>query len=91
MATPKQTLDQYNQVGSELKQKLHPLFDEKNKKRAAIKELFGDNPEDLKQHSASMRAKLNQKWRTENAELLETYKALYDQKKTDDENFLLRL
>jgi hypothetical protein len=40
MATPKQTRDQYNEVSSELKQKLHPLFDEKDRKRKAIKELF---------------------------------------------------
>jgi hypothetical protein len=38
-----------------------------------------------------MRAKLNQKWRAENAELLQTYKALYDKKKTDDENFYIML
>lgn len=50
MTKAKQTLDQYNSTREEWRGKLQPLFDEKNKKREAIKKLFGDNPEEMKKH-----------------------------------------
>lgn len=87
MTKAKQTLDQYNSTREEWRAKLQPLFDEKNKKREAIKELFGDNPEEMKKHSKLMRTKLNTQWKEENKDLITKYQELYQQKKLDEATF----
>ncbi len=83
----KQIADQYNSLRWEWREKLQALFDEKNKKRKAIKELFGENPEEMKKQSKAIRSKLNAKWKEENADLIIKYQELYTQKKLDDATF----
>lgn len=87
MTKAKQTADQYNSLRSEWREKLQPLFDEKNKKRKALKELFGENPEEMKKQSKAIRNKLNAKWKEENSDLITKYQELYTQKKLDDATF----
>jgi len=87
MTNAKDTLNEYNKVRSEWREKLQPLFDEKDKKRSAIKELFGDNLEEMKKQSKSMRTKLNEQWKEENKDLISKYQELYKQKKLDEETF----
>lgn len=87
MTKTKQNLAKYNEARAEWREKLQTLFDEKDKKRAAIKELFGDNPEEMKKQSKAMRTKLNAKWKEENKDLITKYQELYQQKKLDEETF----
>lgn len=87
MANAKETLNSYNNVRQEWREKLQPLFEKKDKKRAAIKELFGDNPEKMKEELKTMRTKLNEQWEEENKDLISKYQELYNQKKMDEETF----
>jgi len=87
MTTAKQRLDQYDQTRSEWREALQPLFDEKNKKRDAIQELFGDHPAEMKRQSKAMRSKLNNQWKEDNKDLISKYQKLYEQKKLDEVTF----
>ncbi len=87
MVRVKKTLENYNQTSLEWREKLQPLFEEKNTKRKAIKELFGEDPKEIKIQSKSMRTKLNEKWKEENQELITKYQALSKQKNLDDASY----
>lgn len=87
MTTSKQTLDQYNQTREEWREKLQPLFDEKNKRREALKIAFADEPERAKREKKLMRTKLNDQWKEYNKDLIIKYQELYNQKKLDEVTF----
>ena len=48
-----------------------------DKTRKEIKKLFGENPEEMKKQSKSMRSELNDQWKDDHKKLIDTHKAFY--------------
>lgn len=91
----KETLEQYNKVRSEGREKLQPLFDEKNKRRNLIKEAFW--VWDVELNFEAKKAKklvwnwrissLNAEWKEKHKDIIAKYQGLFAQKKIDEERF----
>jgi ATP/maltotriose-dependent transcriptional regulator MalT len=89
MKNAKQTADAYEQTRSLLKNKLEPLFDEKNEKREAIRKVF-NKPEEQEERRVRERAKIakmNKEFREENKNLIAKYKELLNDNKENEKVF----
>ena len=90
MTTAKETADQYNKTRSDLKNKLQPLFDEKNEKRADLRKAL-DTPEEQGERRNKEKIKrqaLNQNFREANKDLIAEYKQSFKDKKEQEKLFV---
>ena len=81
--------NKYHQKRDDLRQKLQPLFDEKDEKRAAIRKVF-DKPKEQTESRKLEQAKrqeLNQKFREDNKDLIAEYKKLAKEHKDNETVF----
>ena len=91
MTRAKTTLDQYNAIKAEWREKLQPLFEEKNKQRNAIKTLLeGANPDQKKVIKSVYKSRsmgFNIQRKHDHKDLIAKYQEFSEQKKLDEATF----